>query len=85
MSAAELKELKNEMKKFIDGADERIVRKMYAVIEENEESEDISSPLTPEQEAILDEHIQQYENGLMKFSSWEDVKGRITSKLKNGL
>jgi len=44
------------------------------------EREDTKLDLTPEQEAILDERIEKYEKGLMKFSSWEEVKARITKK-----
>jgi hypothetical protein len=88
MSAAELKELRKEVKKYIDHADERMVNIVYALLEadhgpgtKNAEHSD----LTPEQEVILDHHIDLYEKGLMKFSSWEEARARITSKTKNAI
>jgi hypothetical protein len=36
--------------------------------------------LTPEQESILDKRMEKYEQGLMKFSSWDEVKERIVKK-----
>lgn len=44
-----------------------------------------SSDLTPEQEAILNDRMEKYEKGLMKFSSWKDAKKRIVKKTKNAL
>lgn len=41
------------------------------------------SGLTPEQEVILDERIEKYEKGLLRFSSWEEVKERIKTKRGN--
>ena len=41
------------------------------------------SGLTPEQEVILDERIEKYEKGLLRFSSWEEVKERIKTKREN--
>ena len=38
MSAAELKELRQEVKKYIDHADENVVRMMYAMLETNAET-----------------------------------------------
>ncbi len=36
--------------------------------------------LSPEQEAILEQRMGKYESGLMKFSSWDDVKKRVTAR-----
>ena len=36
--------------------------------------------LTPEQETILEKRMEKYEQGLMKFSSWDDVRKRIENK-----
>ncbi len=79
MSAAELKEMRREVKKFIDHADESFVRKVYddAKAEASAEEE---YTLTPEQEAELDRRMVLDAKGLVKYSSWEDVKARILSK-----
>jgi hypothetical protein len=75
MSANELKEIKKESKKFIDNADERAIRMVYALLEADQKSD-----LSPQQEAILEERMRKYEKGLMKFSTWEDARTRIISK-----
>lgn len=80
MSAAELKELRKEVKTFIDSADERVVRMVYAMLGADSGNEHSSYQLTPEQEAILDDCMRLEEKGLMEYSSWEDVKARITAK-----
>ena len=85
MSAAELKELRKEAKKYLDHADERVVKMVYAMLEADATNEASSNQLTPEQEAELDADIELYEKGLMEFSTWEDVKARITSKMKNAV
>ena len=83
MSAAELKELRKEAKKYIDHADERIVRMVYAMLEADADSE--LTYLTPEQEAVLAERMKKYEQGQMRFSTWEEMDARITSKSKNAI
>jgi hypothetical protein len=77
MSAAELKELRKETKKYIDQADERVVKMVYAMLEADAENEKAVASLSPEQEALLDEYVAMDEKGLIGYSSWEDVKGRI--------
>ena len=81
MSAAELKELRKEVKKYIDHADERMVRMVYAMVEADKETVEQFS-LTPEQEAELERRMELDRQGLMKYSSWEEVKTRIISKKK---
>ena len=88
MSATELKELRKEVKKYIDHADERMVNIVYAMLEADQEAEKNSTGrtnLAPEQEAILDQHIELYEKGQMEFSTWEDARARITTKVKNAI
>jgi hypothetical protein len=81
MSAAELKEMRKEVKKYIDQADERMVNIVYAILEADKGAEkDNINNLSPEQEKILDEHVMLYENGKMEFSTWKDARSRITSK-----
>lgn len=80
MSAEELKELRKEAKKYIDHADERVVKMVYAMLEADAENEKDSYHLTPEQEAELDEIMELDKKGLMEYSSWEEVKARILSK-----
>ncbi len=82
MSEAELKELRKETKKFIDHADERVLRMVYAMLEADARTEATDEYLSADQEAILNEQVALYEKGEMKFSTWEDAKQRIISKIK---
>lgn len=36
--------------------------------------------ISAEQETMLNERIEKYETGQMKFSSWEEVEKRVLSK-----
>ncbi len=82
MSAAELKEMRKEVKKFIDHADGRVLKMVYAMLEADVSSVTVEDcgDLTPEQENILEQRIKKYEKGQMKFSSWTDAKKRIKAK-----
>jgi len=86
MSIAELKEMRKEAKKYLDHADERVVKKVYKILAADTESEELNkSGLTPDQEAILQERMGKYKKGLMKFSTWEEVEKRIVSRAKNAI
>jgi hypothetical protein len=81
MDASELKEIRKATKKYIDHADERVVRMVYAMLQADAEyCRQEEYVLTPGQKAILEEQINAYKKGQLKFSSWEDVKARITAK-----
>lgn len=80
MSATEINELRNGAKKYLDHADERVVRMVYAMLETDAEIEQALCLLTPEQETILDECIELDEKGLLEYSSWEEVRAGIISK-----
>ena len=77
MSAAELKELRKEVKRSIDHADERIVRKAYVMLESGAES-DLWNEMPDEIIAELEESIAQSKKGLTttheqvkkKYSQW---------------
>jgi hypothetical protein len=85
MSAADLRTLRKETKKYIDYADERVVKMVYAMLEADAENNNFLYSLTAEQEAILDECMELDEKGLMKYSTWADARARITSNNKNEL
>ncbi|MBE2289566.1 MAG: hypothetical protein IAE95_08435 [Chitinophagaceae bacterium] len=82
MSETELKELRKETKKFIDHADERVLRMVYAMLEADARTEATDKYLSADQEAVLNEQVALYEKGEMKFSTWDEAKQRIISKLK---
>jgi len=71
MSASELKELRQEVKRYIDHADERVVKMVYALLEtdaENELHEDIPSNILEE----IKEAIEQANTG--QVMTHEDVR-----------
>lgn len=86
MSTAELNELRMEVKKYIDHADERVIKMVYAMLEADENTERRSSYaantsyLTPAQQQLLSERMEKYEKGEMRFSSWAAAKKRIMAK-----
>ena len=79
MTASELMALRKEVKKYIDHADERVVRMIYAMLEIGAANADYQ--LTPEQEAELDARMEKYKKGLITFSSMEDARARISSRI----
>jgi hypothetical protein len=82
MSTAELKELRKEAKKYIDHADERVVKMVYAMLEADTESDKAAIHLTPEQEAELERRMELDKKGLMKYSTWEEARKRVIQKGK---
>jgi len=77
MSTTELKELRNEVKRFVDHADERVVKMMYAMLETADES-DLWDEMPDEIKAELEESIDQADRGelmtheqvMNKFPQW---------------
>lgn len=82
MSTAALNELRKEAKKYLDHADERMVKLVFAMLEADARNEQASFYLSPEQDALLNEQIALYEKGDMKFSSWDEARERIAAKMK---
>ena len=81
MGTVELATLKQGIKQYIDEADERVVVMIQAMLEADQQQNSARyDQLSPEQEAILSQHITLYEQGKMTFSTWGDVKARITSR-----
>jgi hypothetical protein len=82
MSDAELKELRSEVKNYVDHADKRVLKIVIAMLEADAGNEATVADLTAEEDAILTEQIAIFEKGAMQFSSWETVRGRISSNLE---
>ncbi len=67
-------ELKLELIHWLtETTDETVLEKVQAI-------RDTSSYLSHEQESILEERLEKYDRGEMKFSSWEEVKANIMKK-----
>lgn len=61
--------------------DKSILEKLQGLKEQQE----IRFELSEEQQKELDSRLEKYENGEMKFSSWETVKDRIRDRAKDDL
>jgi putative addiction module component (TIGR02574 family) len=59
--------------------DEGVLKKINALREVNEEAIGLSS----EQIDELERRLEKYRRGEMEFSSWESVKERVKSSMKN--
>jgi putative addiction module component (TIGR02574 family) len=59
--------------------DEVVLEKINALKKASEEETGLSS----EQIEELDRRLEKYQRGEMEFSSWESVKERVKSTLKN--
>ena len=80
MSASELNELRIGAKKYLDAADEKVVRLVFAMLEANANMEQPAYELSRDQETELSEIMDLDEKGQLSYSSWEEVKARISSK-----
>ena len=58
--------------------DEAVLEKIYAIKEENIE-------LSNKQKTILNERLEKYEVGKMKFKSWDETRASIRKRSKNAL
>ena len=71
MSTAELKELRQEVKRYIDNADEKVVKMMYAMLETDAEA-GWWDDMPDEIKADLEESIAQASKG--RLMTHEQVK-----------
>ncbi len=77
-----LKQMRNEVKKYIDTADSKVVKMMHAMLEVEKESdwwrdEDILS--------IVEERTAEYKSGRVKGIPWETAKKQILSSKKKAI
>lgn len=61
--------------------DKTILKKLQSLKEQQESSFELST----EQQNELDSRLEKYENGEMRFSSWETVKDRVRDRAKDAL
>jgi putative addiction module component (TIGR02574 family) len=59
--------------------DKDVLEKIYALKEEE------GPELSPAQQAELDKRLKKYEQGDMKFKSWEETRASIRKRSKNAL
>jgi hypothetical protein len=77
MDAAVLKEMRKEVKKYVDKADGKVVKMLYAMMEAEQE-DDWWDKLPKKVQAEIDEAIADLDNGngipheivLKKYSKW---------------
>lgn len=87
MSASELIELRNDVKKYVDHADESVLKIVYAILEEGVVAENnaVMIDLTPEQKTMLRERMERHRQGLTSYSTWDEIEKRIALRAKNAL
>ncbi|AWW32501.1 addiction module component [Echinicola strongylocentroti] len=61
--------------------DKSVLKKLQGLKEQQESSFELSA----EQKKELDSRLEKYENGEMRFSSWETVKDRVRKRAKDAL
>jgi putative addiction module component (TIGR02574 family) len=61
--------------------DTSVLKQLQGLKEQQESSHELSS----EQKKEMDSRVEKYENGEMKFSSWDSVKNRIRNRPKDAL
>ena len=89
MTAIEVKELKKEVKRHIDLADERMLKAVYAMLEADQEEyipsnaafNELESDYSDEYKAELNSRYQEYKNG-GKLISEEDANKRIRNNIR---
>jgi len=59
--------------------DKNVLEKIYAIKEEE------NVELSPTQQTELDKRLKKYEQGEMKFKSWEETRASIRKRSKNAL
>ena len=74
MSSSELRE---ELKNLIEDADDRLLKIIYAVIQADHESTELSEA----HQEILNGRLEEHERNPDSGASWEEVMARVKSKL----
>ncbi|MBV6880380.1 hypothetical protein NG800_008685 [Epilithonimonas ginsengisoli] len=78
-------EIRQRIHDYIDDADERILRIFNAIIDAEEEDEELEASEYPQVPDYVYERIEEerkkYLKGELKTSSWEEVKARLMEKL----
>jgi hypothetical protein len=75
-----VKQMRKDVKKYIDTADPKVVKMVHAMLEVESES----NWLEDEQVlSILAERSTQYKTGKVKGVSWETAKKKIVAPKKN--
>jgi len=80
MGTPQIRELLHE---YINQADERFIKLVFGMMQADIKEYD--DQLSVRQQEELDRRLEKYENGEMKFSSWDTVKDRIRNRVKNDL
>jgi len=78
-------DIRQRIHDYIDDADERILRIFNAIIDAEEEEEELKPSEYPQVPDYVYERIEEerkkYLKGELKTSSWEEVKARLMEKL----
>lgn len=78
----DVKSVKIELIHWLTELEDKSVLEQIQVLKDKQES---SFELNAEQRKELDSRLEKYENGEMKFSTWDTVKNRIRDRTKDTL
>lgn len=73
--------IRKKAHQYLDTVDDAMLKSVYALLKEYRKNQG-ETLLTEEQKAELDRRIEDHKSGKSKSYSWEEVKAKITSKLK---
>lgn len=74
--------IKAKVHDYIEHADERILKVVYAMLKEYEKNEDSTSWLTEEQKLEIDKRWENHKKGKSKSYSVEEAKKFVKAQLK---
>jgi len=82
MASMDVQSVKIDLIRWLTELEDKSVLEQIQGLKEKQES---SFELNAEQGKELDSRLEKYENGEMKFSSWDTVKNRIRDRAKDAL
>lgn len=71
--------IREELHKYIDNADDRLINLMYAMVQAD--MTEVDYQLTTEHKETLDKKLAAHEGNTSSGSTWEEVKFRVESQL----
>ena len=74
-------QIKNKVQDYLDNADERILKMVYALLKEYKDTSKTDSLLTATQQAEIEKRWEHYKNGKSKSYTIAEVKQHVKSRL----
>lgn len=74
-------QIKNKVQDYLDHADERILKMVYALLKEYQKTPDSESLMTDAQKVEIDRRWKLHKSGKSKSYTIEEMRQHITAKL----